>query len=62
MLTFIISSTCLKTLFPEGSGGSDSSHGPVHGLSLLPPAGLLPLFKFIVDLIFRRGRGWSCQC
>ena len=43
MLTFIISSTCLKTSFPDGGAGSNSSDGPVHGLSLLSPAGLLPL-------------------
>ena len=43
MLTFIISSTCLKTSFPDDSVGSDSSDGLVHGLSLLSPAGLLPL-------------------
>ena len=47
MLTFIISSTCLKTSFPEGSAGSDSNDGLVHGLSLLPPAGLLPLIATV---------------
>ena len=43
MFTFIISSTCLKTSFPEGGAGSDSSDGLVLRLSLLSPAGLLPL-------------------